>query len=71
MDVYIHDCSTQCECLGIKDFGFWKYHLSWEEAMYLIAAVCIVISFLEEVNSFCPSQCTCIYHGRSDGSGTR
>ncbi|XP_066488931.1 leucine-rich repeat, immunoglobulin-like domain and transmembrane domain-containing protein 3 [Tiliqua scincoides] len=39
--------------------------------MYLIAAVCIVISFLEEVNSFCPSQCTCIYHGRSDGTGTR
>uniref|UniRef100_UPI003BB88DB8 leucine-rich repeat, immunoglobulin-like domain and transmembrane domain-containing protein 3 n=1 Tax=Pogona vitticeps TaxID=103695 RepID=UPI003BB88DB8 len=39
--------------------------------MYLIAAVCIVISFFEEVDGFCPSQCTCIYHGRSDGTGTR
>ncbi|XP_054846686.1 leucine-rich repeat, immunoglobulin-like domain and transmembrane domain-containing protein 3 [Eublepharis macularius] len=39
--------------------------------MYLITAVCIMISFWEEVDSFCPSQCTCIYHGRSDGSGTR
>ncbi|XP_060102914.1 leucine-rich repeat, immunoglobulin-like domain and transmembrane domain-containing protein 3 [Heteronotia binoei] len=39
--------------------------------MYLIAAVCIMMSFWEEVDSFCPSQCTCIYHGRSDGTGTR
>nr|XP_046180692.1 leucine-rich repeat, immunoglobulin-like domain and transmembrane domain-containing protein 3 [Oncorhynchus gorbuscha] len=22
-------------------------------------------------HSFCPSQCTCVYHGRSDGTGTR
>ncbi|XP_053114337.1 leucine-rich repeat, immunoglobulin-like domain and transmembrane domain-containing protein 3 [Hemicordylus capensis] len=39
--------------------------------MYLVATVCIMMSFLEEVNGFCPSQCTCIYHGRSDGTGTR
>ncbi|XP_060635075.2 leucine-rich repeat, immunoglobulin-like domain and transmembrane domain-containing protein 3 isoform X1 [Anolis sagrei] len=47
------------------------YQLSCKKVMYLIAAVCIVMSFFEEVESFCPSQCTCIYHGRSDGSGTR
>ncbi|XP_028815652.1 leucine-rich repeat, immunoglobulin-like domain and transmembrane domain-containing protein 3a [Denticeps clupeoides] len=23
------------------------------------------------VQPFCPSQCTCVYHGRSDGTGTR
>uniref|UniRef100_A0A452GUH5 Leucine-rich repeat, immunoglobulin-like domain and transmembrane domain-containing protein 3 n=1 Tax=Gopherus agassizii TaxID=38772 RepID=A0A452GUH5_9SAUR len=39
--------------------------------MYLFVCLCIMISFSEEVNSFCPSQCTCIYHGRSDGTGTR
>ncbi|KAM9143873.1 leucine-rich repeat, immunoglobulin-like domain and transmembrane domain-containing protein 3 [Pangshura tecta] len=39
--------------------------------MYLFVCLCIMISFFEEVNSFCPSQCTCIYHGRSDGTGTR
>nr|XP_056711786.1 leucine-rich repeat, immunoglobulin-like domain and transmembrane domain-containing protein 3 [Euleptes europaea] len=39
--------------------------------MYLIAAVCLMMSFWEEADSFCPSQCTCIYHGRSDGTGTR
>ncbi|XP_062991935.1 leucine-rich repeat, immunoglobulin-like domain and transmembrane domain-containing protein 3 [Elgaria multicarinata webbii] len=39
--------------------------------MYLITAVCIVMSFFEEADSFCPSQCICIYHGRSDGTGTR
>uniref|UniRef100_A0A8C4SGG8 Info leucine-rich repeat, immunoglobulin-like and transmembrane domains 3a n=1 Tax=Erpetoichthys calabaricus TaxID=27687 RepID=A0A8C4SGG8_ERPCA len=26
---------------------------------------------LTRVSAFCPSQCTCIYHGRSDGTGTR
>ncbi|XP_044284440.1 leucine-rich repeat, immunoglobulin-like domain and transmembrane domain-containing protein 3 [Varanus komodoensis] len=39
--------------------------------MYLITAVCMLMSVFEEVHSFCPSQCTCIYHGRSDGTGTR
>ncbi|XP_010287426.1 PREDICTED: leucine-rich repeat, immunoglobulin-like domain and transmembrane domain-containing protein 3 [Phaethon lepturus] len=29
------------------------------------------MSFFEEVHGFCPSQCTCVYHGRSDGTGTR
>uniref|UniRef100_A0A8D0C7A5 Leucine-rich repeat, immunoglobulin-like domain and transmembrane domain-containing protein 3 n=1 Tax=Salvator merianae TaxID=96440 RepID=A0A8D0C7A5_SALMN len=71
MDAYIRSTSILCKCLGIKDFRFWIYQLSWKEVMYLIAAVCIVMSFLEEVDSFCPSQCTCIYHGRSDGTGTR
>lgn len=71
MDAYIHNHSTRWECLGIKELRFWIYQLSRKDVMYLIAAVCIVMSFLEEVDSFCPSQCTCIYHGRSDGSGTR
>ncbi|XP_009863302.1 PREDICTED: leucine-rich repeat, immunoglobulin-like domain and transmembrane domain-containing protein 3 [Apaloderma vittatum] len=29
------------------------------------------MSFFEEMHGFCPSQCTCVYHGRSDGTGTR
>ncbi|XP_033016391.1 leucine-rich repeat, immunoglobulin-like domain and transmembrane domain-containing protein 3 isoform X2 [Lacerta agilis] len=71
MDAYVHSRDTQRECPGIKDFRFWVYQLSWKEVMYLIAAVCIVMSFLEEVDSFCPSQCNCIYHGRGDDTGTR
>ncbi|XP_058049230.1 leucine-rich repeat, immunoglobulin-like domain and transmembrane domain-containing protein 3 isoform X2 [Ahaetulla prasina] len=39
--------------------------------MHLFAAVCVIISILEEVDSFCPSQCSCIYHGMSDGTRTR
>ncbi|XP_006264139.1 leucine-rich repeat, immunoglobulin-like domain and transmembrane domain-containing protein 3 [Alligator mississippiensis] len=39
--------------------------------MYLLTFLYLMISFFEEVYSFCPSQCTCIYHGRSDGTGTR
>ncbi|XP_070612772.1 leucine-rich repeat, immunoglobulin-like domain and transmembrane domain-containing protein 3 [Erythrolamprus reginae] len=39
--------------------------------MHLFAAVWVMISILEEVDSFCPSQCSCIYHGMSDGTRTR
>ncbi|XP_063166799.1 leucine-rich repeat, immunoglobulin-like domain and transmembrane domain-containing protein 3 [Candoia aspera] len=39
--------------------------------MHLFAAVCVMMSILEEVDSFCPSQCNCIYHGMSDGTRTR
>ncbi|XP_005406241.1 PREDICTED: leucine-rich repeat, immunoglobulin-like domain and transmembrane domain-containing protein 3 [Chinchilla lanigera] len=39
--------------------------------MCLFACACIVISFLGGVSSSCPSQCTCDYHGRNDGSGSR
>ncbi|KAM9193476.1 leucine-rich repeat, immunoglobulin-like domain and transmembrane domain-containing protein 3 [Mergus octosetaceus] len=39
--------------------------------MYLFFYLHLIMSFLEEVCGFCPSQCTCIYHGRSDGTGTR
>ncbi|XP_020042538.2 leucine-rich repeat, immunoglobulin-like domain and transmembrane domain-containing protein 3 [Castor canadensis] len=31
----------------------------------------IVLSFLEAVCCSCPAQCTCDYHGRYDGSGSR
>jgi len=30
-----------------------------------------LIMSISEVRGFCPSQCTCVYHGRSDGTGTR
>uniref|UniRef100_A0A8C0GJ10 Leucine rich repeat, Ig-like and transmembrane domains 3 n=1 Tax=Chelonoidis abingdonii TaxID=106734 RepID=A0A8C0GJ10_CHEAB len=33
--------------------------------MYLFVCLCIMISFFEEINGFCPSQCTCIYHDLS------
>ncbi|CAN0137068.1 unnamed protein product [Bubo scandiacus] len=39
--------------------------------MYLFIYFYLLMSFFEEVNGFCPSQCTCVYHGRSDGTGTR
>lgn len=39
--------------------------------MYLFFYLHLIMSFLEEACGFCPSQCTCIYHGRSDGTGTR
>ncbi|XP_015674464.1 leucine-rich repeat, immunoglobulin-like domain and transmembrane domain-containing protein 3 [Protobothrops mucrosquamatus] len=39
--------------------------------MHLFAAVCIMMTILEGVDSFCPSQCSCIYHGMSDGTRTR
>ncbi|XP_075277455.1 leucine-rich repeat, immunoglobulin-like domain and transmembrane domain-containing protein 3 isoform X2 [Opisthocomus hoazin] len=39
--------------------------------MYLFIYFYLLMSFFEEVHGFCPSQCTCVYHGRSDGTGTR
>nr|XP_002717231.2 leucine-rich repeat, immunoglobulin-like domain and transmembrane domain-containing protein 3 [Oryctolagus cuniculus] len=39
--------------------------------MSFFACLCIVLRFLESVSSSCPSQCTCDYHGRNDGSGAR
>ncbi|KAK2546029.1 Lrit3 [Columba livia] len=39
--------------------------------MYLFIYICLLVSFFEEAWGFCPSQCTCVYHGRSDGTGTR
>ncbi|XP_009883818.1 PREDICTED: leucine-rich repeat, immunoglobulin-like domain and transmembrane domain-containing protein 3 [Charadrius vociferus] len=39
--------------------------------MYLFIYFYLLMSFFEEVRGFCPSQCTCVYHGRSDGTGTR
>ncbi|KAL2780746.1 leucine-rich repeat, immunoglobulin-like domain and transmembrane domain-containing protein 3 precursor [Daubentonia madagascariensis] len=39
--------------------------------MRLFACLWIVLSFLEGGSCSCPSQCTCDYHGRNDGSGSR
>ncbi|XP_038648082.1 leucine-rich repeat, immunoglobulin-like domain and transmembrane domain-containing protein 3 [Scyliorhinus canicula] len=39
--------------------------------MYLIAVFCSLATIFTEVSSICPSQCTCIFHSRSDGTGTR
>ncbi|GCB78790.1 hypothetical protein scyTo_0020147, partial [Scyliorhinus torazame] len=39
--------------------------------MYLIAVLCSLATIFTKVSSFCPSQCTCIFHSRSDGTGTR
>ncbi|XP_041056459.1 leucine-rich repeat, immunoglobulin-like domain and transmembrane domain-containing protein 3b [Carcharodon carcharias] len=39
--------------------------------MYLIAVFCLLATIFTKVSSFCPSQCTCIFHGRGDGTGTR
>ncbi|XP_070264803.1 leucine-rich repeat, immunoglobulin-like domain and transmembrane domain-containing protein 3 [Myotis yumanensis] len=39
--------------------------------MRLLACLGVVLSFLEGVSCLCPSQCTCDYHGRNDGMGSR
>uniref|UniRef100_G1PAC2 Ig-like domain-containing protein n=1 Tax=Myotis lucifugus TaxID=59463 RepID=G1PAC2_MYOLU len=39
--------------------------------MRLLACLGVVLSFLEGVSCLCPSQCTCDYHGRNDGTGSR
>ncbi|XP_005148747.2 leucine-rich repeat, immunoglobulin-like domain and transmembrane domain-containing protein 3 isoform X2 [Melopsittacus undulatus] len=39
--------------------------------MYLFVYFYLLMIFLEELHGFCPSQCTCVYHGRSDGTGAR
>nr|XP_033791227.1 leucine-rich repeat, immunoglobulin-like domain and transmembrane domain-containing protein 3 [Geotrypetes seraphini] len=39
--------------------------------MHLFTFLYVIISLAGKLYSFCPSQCTCIYHGRSDGTGTR
>ncbi|XP_030348372.1 leucine-rich repeat, immunoglobulin-like domain and transmembrane domain-containing protein 3 isoform X2 [Strigops habroptila] len=39
--------------------------------MYLFVYFYLLMSFFEELHGFCPSQCTCVYHGRSDGTGAR
>ncbi|NXH20185.1 LRIT3 protein, partial [Bucco capensis] len=39
--------------------------------MQLFLSFYLLMSFWDGVHGFCPSQCTCVYHGRSDGTGTR
>ncbi|XP_062903387.1 leucine-rich repeat, immunoglobulin-like domain and transmembrane domain-containing protein 3 [Mobula hypostoma] len=39
--------------------------------MYLISVFLLLATICEELSSFCPSQCTCLFHGRSDGTGIR
>ncbi|XP_007938943.1 leucine-rich repeat, immunoglobulin-like domain and transmembrane domain-containing protein 3 [Orycteropus afer afer] len=39
--------------------------------MHVFVSLCIILSFMEEVCCSCPSQCTCNYHGRNDGTGSR
>ncbi|XP_015200677.2 leucine-rich repeat, immunoglobulin-like domain and transmembrane domain-containing protein 3 isoform X1 [Lepisosteus oculatus] len=39
--------------------------------MYQLICILVLVCCFNVVLSFCPSQCTCIYHGRSDGTGTR
>ncbi|XP_053556781.1 leucine-rich repeat, immunoglobulin-like domain and transmembrane domain-containing protein 3 [Bombina bombina] len=39
--------------------------------MCLLLYLYIAVLIFGRIESFCPSQCTCIFHGRSDGSGTR
>lgn len=39
--------------------------------MHLLTCLGVVLSFVEGVSCSCPSQCTCDYHGRNDGTGSR
>nr|XP_061793601.1 leucine-rich repeat, immunoglobulin-like domain and transmembrane domain-containing protein 3 [Nerophis lumbriciformis] len=39
--------------------------------MHQILRTLVLICCLNTVCPFCPSQCSCVFHGRSDGSGTR
>ncbi|XP_020364945.1 leucine-rich repeat, immunoglobulin-like domain and transmembrane domain-containing protein 3 [Oncorhynchus kisutch] len=39
--------------------------------MHLLLYAHVFLCCFSVAHSFCPSQCTCVYHGRSDGTGTR
>ncbi|KAM8939010.1 leucine-rich repeat, immunoglobulin-like domain and transmembrane domain-containing protein 3 [Pelodytes ibericus] len=39
--------------------------------MCLFASLYIAVFIFGKLEGFCPSQCTCIFHGRSDDTGTR
>ncbi|XP_063774892.1 leucine-rich repeat, immunoglobulin-like domain and transmembrane domain-containing protein 3 [Pseudophryne corroboree] len=39
--------------------------------MFLFICCYLVVQIFGKLEAFCPSQCTCIFHGRSDGTGTR
>ncbi|XP_029582999.1 leucine-rich repeat, immunoglobulin-like domain and transmembrane domain-containing protein 3a [Salmo trutta] len=39
--------------------------------MHLLFYAHVFLCCFSVAHSFCPSQCTCVYHGRSDGTGTR
>ncbi|KAF6725526.1 Leucine-rich repeat, immunoglobulin-like domain and transmembrane domain-containing protein 3 [Oryzias melastigma] len=39
--------------------------------MRLLLRLHVFVLCLRTALSFCPSQCTCVFHGRSDGTGTR
>nr|XP_055034857.1 leucine-rich repeat, immunoglobulin-like domain and transmembrane domain-containing protein 3a [Misgurnus anguillicaudatus] len=39
--------------------------------MYRLLVAQVLLGCWSVAQPFCPSQCTCVYHGRSDGTGTR
>uniref|UniRef100_A0A4W5K6C7 Info leucine-rich repeat, immunoglobulin-like and transmembrane domains 3a n=1 Tax=Hucho hucho TaxID=62062 RepID=A0A4W5K6C7_9TELE len=39
--------------------------------MHLLLYAHVFLCCFSVAHSFCPSQCTCVYHGRSDGTGIR
>ncbi|XP_061644499.1 leucine-rich repeat, immunoglobulin-like domain and transmembrane domain-containing protein 3a isoform X2 [Phyllopteryx taeniolatus] len=39
--------------------------------MHQILRALMLICCLNAAHPFCPSQCTCVFHGRSEGTGTR
>uniref|UniRef100_A0A9J7XSE9 Info leucine-rich repeat, immunoglobulin-like and transmembrane domains 3a n=1 Tax=Cyprinus carpio carpio TaxID=630221 RepID=A0A9J7XSE9_CYPCA len=39
--------------------------------MYRLLVAQVLLSCWSVAQPFCPSQCTCVYHGRSDGTGSR
>ncbi|XP_062332979.1 leucine-rich repeat, immunoglobulin-like domain and transmembrane domain-containing protein 3a [Osmerus eperlanus] len=39
--------------------------------MHRLLCAHVLLCCVSVARSFCPSQCTCVYHGRSDGTGTR
>uniref|UniRef100_A0A3P9I8R0 Leucine rich repeat, Ig-like and transmembrane domains 3 n=1 Tax=Oryzias latipes TaxID=8090 RepID=A0A3P9I8R0_ORYLA len=39
--------------------------------MRLLLRLYVLLLCLRTALTFCPSQCTCVFHGRSDGTGTR
>ncbi|XP_056411227.1 leucine-rich repeat, immunoglobulin-like domain and transmembrane domain-containing protein 3 [Hyla sarda] len=41
------------------------------EAMIFYILFYFLVQVFDTLEAFCPSQCTCIFHGRSDGTGAR
>lgn len=58
-------CLVSCYLLDVSFLG------ALGDIMRLLLRLYVLLLCLRTALTFCPSQCTCVFHGRSDGTGTR